>query len=249
MGDSTGISWADATWNPMTGCTEVSAGCDNCYAAVLARRPILSALYLAQPPARDTPANRADPFAPRFWPERLRQPYAWRRPRRVFVNSMTDVFHAQFTQDQIRQVFLTISGNPQHQFQLLTKRPERAARLAPTLPWPPNLWLGVSIENEAVMHRANTLRTIPAAVRFISYEPALGPLDALDLAGIHWLIYGGESGPSRRPDQDDWAVAVGEKCAQSGTAFYYKQTSALRSGVVPTHLQYLPRDYPKALGE
>jgi protein gp37 len=129
MGTRTGIEWTDATWNPMTGCTKVSSGCDHCYAEIVAQRKTRDG-YLRQLPVKDTPANRADPFALRFWPSRLDQPLRWREPRRIFVNSMSDVFHAHFNADQIGRVFEVMNACPHHQFQVLTKRPERAARLA-----------------------------------------------------------------------------------------------------------------------
>jgi len=147
----TGIEWTDATWNPMTGCTKISAGCDHCYASTLAHTKTRQ-VYLRQAPVRDTEANHADPFAPRWWEARLRQPLSWRTPRRVFVNSMSDVFHAHFSVDRIRQVFDVMAEAHWHQFQVLTKRPERALRLADKLPWPTNVfqgraavWFGVTV--------------------------------------------------------------------------------------------------------
>ena len=196
---ATGIEWTDETWNPMTGCTEISAGCDHCYAHVVAERRT-KAKYLAQAPVQDTDANRADPFAPRFWPERLDQPLRWQRPRRIFVNSMSDVFHAQFKRDHIFAVLEVIGQASRHQFQILTKRPERARRVLfdyvheTGAPLPRNLWLGVTVEDRASRSRIDVLRTIPAAIRFLSCEPLLEDLVALDLSGIHWVIVGGESG-------------------------------------------------------
>ncbi len=223
MGTYTGIEWTDVTWNPMTGCTKVSRGCDNCYALAVAHRPTIAPGYLRRLPVKDTEANRADPFAPRFWPERLRYPYSWREPRRVFVNSMSDVFHAHFSLDQIRQVFEAMKDNPQHQFQLLTKRPERALRYADRLPWPDNVWMGTSVENADVLKRVDALRQIPAKVRFISAEPLLGPLDSIDLSGIHWVIGGGESGPNARPCNQEWAIALRDRCIHAKVAFFWKQ--------------------------
>lgn len=222
MGLDTGIEWTDATWNPMTGCTKLSAGCDHCYAQVVAQRRTRDA-YLRMLPVKDTDANRADPFAPRFWPERLRQPLSWKEPRRVFVNSMSDVFHAHFTFDMIRQVFEVMNEATQHQFQLLTKRPERALRFADRLEWSENIWMGTSVENMDVAKRVNALRQIPATVRFISAEPLLGPLDALDLDGVHWVIGGGESGPGFRPPKIEWARGLRDHCQREGVAFFWKQ--------------------------
>lgn len=222
----TGIEWTDATWNPMTGCTKVSAGCDHCYAAVLAQTKMRDG-YLRQLPVNDTEANRADPFAPRFWEARLRQPLGWRAPKRVFVNSMSDVFHAHFSVAVIRRVFDVMAEAHWHQFQVLTKRPERALRLAEKLPWPDNVWLGASVEDMRVASRVDALRQIPAAVRFLSAEPLLGPLHGpageLDLAGIHWVIGGGESGPDFRPVDPAWARGLRDLCQRAGVAFFWKQ--------------------------
>jgi protein gp37 len=222
MGERTGIQWTDATWNPMTGCTKISAGCDNCYAYALAQTKTRD-VYLKQPPIKDSPANRAEPFAPRFWPERLDQPMRWKDPKRIFVNSMSDVFHAQFSLEQIEELFTVMAACPQHQFQVLTKRPERALRLADQLSWPENVWMGTSIENMDFARRADALRQIPAAVRFISAEPLLGPLDALDLTGIQWVIGGGESGAGFRACDLEWARGLRDRCRTEGVAFFWKQ--------------------------
>jgi protein gp37 len=222
MAAKTRIEWTDATWNPMTGCTRISQGCDHCYAAVVAASKTRT-LYLRGEPLRDTPENRLDPFAPRFWPERVDLPLRWRTPKRIFVNSMSDLFHAQFTTVLIQQVFAVMREASWHQFQVLTKRPERALRLADRLPWPPNVWMGATIENAATSRRADVLRQIPAAVRFVSAEPLLGALDALDLTGIHWVIGGGESGRGHRPCDPVWARGLRDLCLRSGTAFFWKQ--------------------------
>jgi protein gp37 len=222
MGTRTGIEWTDATWNPMTGCTKLSAGCDHCYAHTVAHQKTKH-VYLRRIPVKDTVAHRADPFAPRFWPDRLDQPLRWREPRRVFVNSMSDVFHAHFSVDQIRQVFTVMNACPQHQFQVLTKRPERAARLAHHLDWTENIWMGTSVEDLRVVKRVDILREIPAAVRFISAEPLLGPLDEIDLSGIAWVIGGGESGHQARPCDPAWARGLRDRCVAAGVAFFWKQ--------------------------
>lgn len=218
----TSIEWTDEVWNPMTGCTKISAGCDNCYAHVVAERRTREH-YLRHLPVKDTPENRADPFAPRFWEQRLMMPFSWRTPRRVFVNSMSDVFHAHFSIEQIRMVFEVMNALPQHQFQVLTKRPERAARLAEELVWTENIWMGTSIEDMRVARRADALRQIPAAVRFISAEPLLGSLADLDLTDIHWLIGGGESGGGARPVDPEWARELRDKCEAEDVAFFWKQ--------------------------
>ncbi len=222
MKRATGIEWTDVTWNPMTGCTKISAGCDHCYAAAVARTR-LDTIYRQRLPVRDTPANRADPFAPRFWPERLRLPSSWRSPRRVFVNSMSDVFHAHFTESQIRQLWDAMIAAPQHQFQVLTKRPERARRLADRLAWPAHIWLGVSVEHEETAQRIDVLRAIPAAVRFVSAEPLLGPLDAVDFSGVDWVIGGGESGPGARSVDPVWARGLRNAVKRADAAFFWKQ--------------------------
>jgi protein gp37 len=219
----TGIEWTDETWNPMTGCTKISSGCDHCYAYTLAHTKTRD-VYLRRLPVIDTEANRADPFAPRFWEERLTKPLTWREPRRIFVNSMSDVFHAHFSFDMINRVFEVMHEAHWHQFQVLTKRPERALRYADRLAWSPNIWIGTSIENIAVAKRADSLREIDAAaVRFISAEPLLGALDGLDLSGIDWVIGGGESGIGARPCRIEWARGLRDACVNAGVSFFWKQ--------------------------
>lgn len=220
---ATGIEWTDETWNPMTGCTKISAGCDNCYALAVANTKTRD-IYLRQLPVVDTAQHRADPFAPRFWEDRLEKPLSWREPRRIFVNSMSDVFHAHFSFEMIHRVFEVMNAAQWHQFQVLTKRPERALRYADHLPWSPNIWMGTSIENMDVAHRADSLRQIEAAaVRFISAEPLLGPLDRLDLSGIEWVIGGGESGIGARRCHPEWARGLRDNCLSAGAAFFWKQ--------------------------
>lgn len=220
---TTGIEWTDATWNPMTGCTKLSDGCDHCYAYTLAQTKT-RANYLKKTPVKDTARNRAEPFAPRFWPERLRQPISWRTPKRIFVNSMSDVFHAHFSLEMIQQVFAVMNEATHHQFQVLTKRPERARRYASKLTWTPNIWMGTSIETIDFAHRADALRGIEeAAVRFISAEPLLGSLNELDLTGIHWVIGGGESGSGFRTVDVEWARGLRDRCEETETAFFWKQ--------------------------
>lgn len=218
----TGIEWTNETWNPMTGCTKLSAGCDHCYAYQLAHTKTRDT-YLKGVPVKDTAENRADPFAPRFWQERLEQPLRWRQPKRIFVNSMSDVFHAQFPFEMIERVFAVMNKASWHQFQVLTKRPERAARYAHRLTWTPNIWMGTSIEDMRVAKRADHLREVPAAVRFVSAEPLLGPLDRLNVDGIDWVIGGGESGRGHRPCDIEWARGLRDLCRREDVAFFWKQ--------------------------
>lgn len=222
----TKIEWTNESWNPMTGCTKISSGCDHCYAYTLAHSKTRKA-YLRRLPLKDTPANRDDPFAPRFWPERLEQPLRWKEPRRIFVNSMSDVFHAGFSLELIQRVFDVMNRAHWHQFQVLTKRPERAARYAAKLKWTPNIWMGTSIENMVVAHRADMLRNVPAHVRFISAEPLLGDLKELSLAGIHWVIGGGESGRGFRAPDPAWARELRNLCRREGVSFFWKQWGGL----------------------
>src|SRR5215471_4065711 len=222
MSTTTTIEWTrdsaggiGATWNPVTGCEKVSPGCAHCYAEVFAER------FRGVP---DHPYQQG--FDLRLWPDRLTLPLRWRRPRLIFVNSMSDLFHPEVPDQFIAQVFEVMVEAPQHTFQVLTKRHERLAQLAADLPWPPNVWMGVSIENRRFVHRADHLRRVRSAVRFISAEPLLGPLDGLDLGGIHWLIAGGESGPGARPMHPDWARQLRDRCQESGVAFFFKQWGA-----------------------
>jgi protein gp37 len=223
VGTNTGIEWTDATWNPMTGCTKISAGCDHCYAAVIAQTKTRES-YLKQLPVKDTAANRADPFAPRFWEARLDAPLRWREPKRVFVNSMSDVFHAHFSLTQIRRVFDVMNQAHWHQFQVLTKRPERALRYATDLEWGPNIWIGTSVEDMRVAHRVDSLRQISdAAVRFLSAEPLLGSLNDLNIENINWVIGGGESGIGYRKCEESWALGLRDLCRRKKVAFFWKQ--------------------------
>lgn len=210
MGDRTQIEWTDSIWNPVTGCTRVSAGCDNCYAATLANGR-LSEVYRRRVPTVDTPENRADPFAVRLWPERLAQPERWHDPRLVFVNSMSDLFHVDIPEAFSRVVFEVMLRVDRHVYQVLTKRPARAQRfwrrnrdLFMDRPIPEHIWIGTSIESQEVVHRVDHLRGVSAGVRFLSCEPLVGPLQ-LDLTDIHWVIVGGESGLGYRRLDMNWA--------------------------------------------
>lgn len=228
MSQRTGIEWTDSTWNPVTGCTQVSSGCDNCYALILAHR-LLGPTYTKHPPEVDTPSNRADPFAVRIWNQRLAEPLTWRKPRRVFVNSMSDLFHVDVPEDFIRAVFEVMTRSPQHIFQVLTKRPARLARfikrnvdLFLEERVPAHIWLGTSVENQAVAFRIEQLKRVHASVRFLSCEPLLGPVSA-ELSGIHWVIAGGESGIKHRRLELEWVRTLRDECTRTATPFFFKQ--------------------------
>ena len=228
MATGTGIEWTDATWNPVTGCTRVSKGCENCYAATLAGR-LLRTAYLARAPVVDSDIARADPFAVRIWPERLTQPEKWRDSRMIFVNSMSDLFHADIPAEFVREIFRTMLRADWHTYQVLTKRPSRALRfwranrdLFGGGSFPAHIWLGVSVEDQSVAYRVRHLRSVPATVRFLSCEPLIGPL-RLDLTGIHWLIAGGESGPVRRLMKTDWIIQLRNQCQTANVPFFFKQ--------------------------
>lgn len=215
------IEWTGITWNPVTGCDRISPGCDHCYALTLAKR--LKAMGQARYANDGNPVTSGPGFAVTCHPESLAAPYQWAAPRLVFVNSMSDLFHARVPDEFIARVFAVMAATPAHTYQVLTKRPRRALRLADTLPWPDNVWLGVSIEHARYAWRAGTLRAIPAAVRFISAEPLLGPLDGLDLDGIGWVITGGESGPGHRTPEAAWFHALRDRCTAAGIPFFFKQ--------------------------
>lgn len=217
----TGIEWTEVTWNPTTGCDRVSAGCDNCYALALAKR--LKAMGVDKYQQDGDPRTSGPGFGIAVHEAALKDPYRWRGSRLVFVNSMSDLFHARVPTAFIRQVFDVMADTPQHTYQLLTKRSRRLRRLAADLPWPPNLWMGVSIEDSKVFSRVDDLRQVPAAVRFLSCEPLLGPLDGLDLDGIGWLIAGGESGPHHRAIDPDWVRQLRDLCLTGEVAFFFKQ--------------------------
>ncbi|WP_265545088.1 phage Gp37/Gp68 family protein [Roseomonas mucosa] len=221
MADASDIEWTDATWNPVTGCTKISPGCDNCYAARFSER------------FRGTPGH---PFESGFdltlRPARLEQPLLWRRPRRIFVNSMSDLFHKSVPAPFIEHVFDTMERAHWHQFQLLTKRSSLmrdflkcryAAR-----PAPPHIWIGVSVEDQARVSRIKHLQQAPAAVRFLSIEPLIAPIGQLDLTGIHWVIVGGESGPRARPMDAEWVRDIRDQCIAAGVPFFFKQWGGFR---------------------
>jgi protein gp37 len=223
----TGIAWTHETWNPTTGCDKVSPGCDNCYAMAMARR--LKAMGQAKYQSDGDPRTSGPGFGVSIHPDELSKPLHWRKPRLIFVNSMSDLFHARVPLDFVRQVFAVIAETPQHTYQVLTKRSSRLPKVAARLDWPKNLWMGVSVEDAAALPRVDDLRAVPAAVRFLSCEPLLGPLD-LDLDGIGWVIIGGESGPGHRAMSLAWLESVVAQCRAGGVPFFVKQDSGQRSG-------------------
>ena len=212
MGANSQIEWTESTWNPVTGCTKVSPGCAHCYAERMTRR--LKAM--GQP-------NYRNGFRVTTHEQALNLPLAWKKPQAVFVNSMSDLFHEDVPADFIRRVFDVMRQADQHIFQVLTKRSGRLAELAPLLPWPTNVWMGVTVESGDYVHRIDDLRQVPAAVRFLSIEPLLGPLPGLDLADIEWVIVGGESGPGARIMAEAWALDLREQCRRAEVAFFFKQ--------------------------
>lgn len=219
---ATKISWTNETWNPVTGCSHVSDGCRFCYAERLALRFGWSKKPWAAPYATENV---------RLHSERLHKPYGWRTPKRVFVNSMSDLFHPLVPDEFIAQVFAVMIDLPQHAFQILTKRPERAASWPG--PWPEHIWMGTSVEDGRVAYRLDTLRACRAAVRFVSFEPLIGPISSIDLTGYAWAIVGGESGPHHRRMDHAWARFIRDACLVSSTAFFFKQDSGPRSELRP----------------
>ena len=232
MADGTGIEWTEATWNPTTGCDRTSPACDRCYALTLARR--LKAMGNPKYQNDGDPRTSGPGFGLTLHPDQLDLPRRWSRPRTVFVDSMSDLLHDSVPLEFLQAVFAVMEECPQHTFQVLTKRSRRLAKLAAKLPWPSNVWMGVSIESDRYAFRADQLRAVPAAVRFISAEPLLGPLSSLDLGGIGWLIAGGESGAGARPTHPDWVRDLRDRCRDAGVPFFFKQWGSMAT---PTRLQ------------
>lgn len=212
MAQTTTIEWTEATWNPVRGCTKISPGCKHCYAQAFAER------------WRGIPGHPYEQgFDLRLVPEKLEEPLSWTKPRRIFVNSMSDLFHERVPDDFIRRIFEVMEEATWHTFQILTKRSARVRELAPRLPWPRNVWQGVSVENARYTCRVGDLQQVPAAVRFLSVEPLLGPIPSLPLDGISWVIVGGESGPKHRPLDPAWVRAIRDQCVDARVPFFFKQ--------------------------
>lgn len=212
MAKGSSIEWTEATWNPVTGCTKISAGCKFCYAERMAKR--LQAMGVPQ---------YRDGFQLTLQPGALRLPYEWKKSKIIFVNSMSDLFHKSVPLEFIQEVFGVMNECGQHQFQVLTKRPDRVARIASRLKWSSNIWLGTSVEDERVVHRISALEEVPAAIRFLSLEPLLGPLSNLSLERVHWVIVGGESGPGARSMEKAWVTDIQRQCRASKVPFFFKQ--------------------------
>ena len=212
MAGNSGIEWTDATWNPVTGCTKFSAGCQNCYAERMSKR--LQAMGQQ---------HYVDGFKVRTHKDVLSIPLKWKRSRTIFVNSMSDLFHEEVPESFISEVFQVICKSPQHTFQILTKRSKNLRRLSHNLPWPGNVWMGVSVESKDYLSRIDDLRHTPAKIKFISFEPLLGRISNIDLSGIDWVIVGGESGPGARPMSASWVEDIRDQCLAFGIPFFFKQ--------------------------
>jgi protein gp37 len=212
MAIQSNIEWTNATWNPVTGCTQISSGCTNCYARRIAIR-----LQAAGN------ARYKNGFKLTLHRDLLTTPLTWKKPRLVFVNSMSDLFHEDIPLEFIEKVFGTMKLAYWHTFQILTKRSSRLAGFARDLDWPSNVWMGVTVESNEYASRIHDLRNIPSVVRFVSFEPLLDSIDQIDLKGIHWAIVGGESGPGARPMKKEWAIAIRDICKRDNVAFFFKQ--------------------------
>lgn len=212
MSIDSAIEWTEATWNPVTGCDKVSPGCKHCYAERMARR--LQAM--GQP-------NYRNGFEVTLQPQMLKLPLGWKKPRRIFVNSMSDLFHEKVPSAFIQAAFKVMRRAPHHTFQVLTKRAERLEKLGLKLEWPANIWAGVSVETREYLGRVEHLRGVAAWTRYLSLEPLLGPIGGLDLDGIHWVIVGGESGPGARPMEEAWVREIRDQCLAARVPFFFKQ--------------------------
>lgn len=206
------IEWTESTWNPITGCNKISAGCKNCYAELLSYR--LKAMGQK---------NYANGFKLTLQPHMLELPLKWKKPQMIFVNSMSDLFHKDVPTDYIKQVFDVMNRAHWHRFQVLTKRAERVAELSDSLNWSDNIWMGVSVENKNFVHRIDYLRQTKARIKFLSLEPLLSPLKNLNLKKIDWVIVGGESGFKARPIKENWVIDIKNQCDAAKTAFFFKQ--------------------------
>ena len=212
MAEHTTIEWTDATWNPVRGCTKISPGCKNCYAERFAER------FRG---VKGHPFEQG--FDLRLVPGKIGEPLRWKTPQRIFVNSMSDLFHDKVSLDYIKDVFDVMNRADWHQYQVLTKRAERLEKLSRELPWAPHIWMGVSVENKDYLWRIDHLRRTKAHIKFLSIEPLIGPLGKINLRGIDWVIAGGESGPRARPMDATWVRDVRDQCVRAGVSFFFKQ--------------------------
>lgn len=223
MAGPSDIEWTEHTWNPVAGCDIISPGCTNCYAMRMARRLEFMGHKKYQNLTRVSGGRPKWNGEIRLDYDALDAPKAWRTGKLIFVNSMSDLFHEDVPLAFIQSVFKTMENTPQHTYQVLTKRAERLAAIAPEISWPKNVWMGVSIENSDYLHRIERLRTVDAAIRFLSLEPLIGPLPNLDLTRIDWVIAGGESGPNARPMDPEWVREIRDACARARVPFHFKQ--------------------------
>ncbi len=215
MAQNSSIEWTEATWNPTTGCTKISPGCTNCYAERMSKR--LKAM--GQPRYKNE-------FKLTLQEDVVELPLQWKKPRIIFVNSMSDLFHEDVPFEFIQRCFEVMKEASQHVFQVLTKRPERVLELADHLVWPDNIWMGISVENDKYKCRVRILQKVPAAIRFLSVEPLLGSVTRLPLTNIHWVIVGGESGPNARPMDIKWVRKIRDRCIKANVPFFFKQWGA-----------------------
>jgi protein gp37 len=220
MATTSHIEWTEMTWNPVTGCSKISSGCKHCYAERMAKR--LQAMGSVR---------YENGFRLTLHPDLVDAPKSWKKPRLVFVNSMSDLFHQAVPTEFIQRVFQTMKDCPQHTFQILTKRSKRLRELSHVLPWPSNVWMGVSVEDSRVIQRITDLAEVPAKVRFLSCEPLIGPLKRLPLEGIHWVIVGGESGPGARAMHQNWVESIHHQCRHADVAFFFKQWGGVRKDI------------------
>lgn len=221
----TQIEWTDATWNPVAGCAIITAGCTNCYAMEMARRLDTMGVTKYAGLTRKSGLRTIWNGVVREDPASLEIPHGWKKPRKIFVNSMSDLFHEGVSDEFILKVWEVMRATPHHNYQILTKRPERMAQVVADLVADilPNVWLGTSVEDSTVTARIDYLRRVPAAIRFISFEPLIGPVGPVDLTDIHWAIVGGESGKSARPIREEWIDELYEQCSTYSSAFFFKQ--------------------------
>jgi protein gp37 len=219
----TSIEWTDATWNPVAGCTVISPGCTNCYAMRMAARLEAMSVEKYKGLTRRSGGKSVWTGKIRLDQGSLDTPRSWSNPRRIFVNSMSDLFHEGVSVEFVMRAWQVMAETPRHTYQILTKRPDRMAEIVAELPKLKNVWLGTSVENSDYLDRIDDLRPISAAVRFISFEPLIGSVASADLRGIHWAIVGGESGPKARPMMELWVDEIEAMCRRNGTAFFFKQ--------------------------